>query len=346
MSIRYRPMRPKDVRACVEIIAAHPMVSRRYGKAIADLRTAWLRLLSSNGFCSAVVFEEVEEGVDRTRPRMLGVGVTVFVSDDFLREVKTPPFFWIGPELAKRVARGDHSPLLSQKQFQEANTQGGLNLVTWHACIRMEDIKRTEVWKELMAAFLVEHRGFLLKELVANGESPEHLEGLRNTGGFLLKSTDSCYGDFEGKNLHDIVLEPHVAGLTREIALRQLGSWIGSLFLYEPPQFGFSRSEQRLLLSALAGGTDEELSDDLGISLSTVKKTWRSTYDRVAACLPELIPSNSQSDGKTSKRGSDKKQHLISYLREHPQELRPVSRNLLRQSAAPGRRSRKDRSAS
>src|ERR1039457_5940397 len=75
-------------------------------------------------------------------------------------------------ELAKRVAQGDYSPLLSQKQLQEANPRGGLNLVVWHACIRMEDIKRAEVWTELMAAFLVEHRGFLLKELVAQGGEP------------------------------------------------------------------------------------------------------------------------------------------------------------------------------
>jgi len=49
-------MRPKDVRECVEIVAAHPVVAPRYSNGLADLRTAWLRVLSSNGFCSAVVF--------------------------------------------------------------------------------------------------------------------------------------------------------------------------------------------------------------------------------------------------------------------------------------------------
>ena len=94
------------------------------------------------------------------------------------------------------------------------------------------------------------------------------------------------------------------------------------------------------------GGTDEELSGELGISLSTVKKTWRSIYDRVAACLPELIPSNSQPNGDASKRGRDKKQHLIAYLREHPEELRPVSRSLLRPGGAPRPSYETDRSAS
>ncbi len=265
---------------------------------------------------------------------MIAVGITVFVTDNFVRELKTPPLFWMGPELVKRGARGDHSSLLSAKQIQEANSHSGLNLAVWHACIRNEEASRVEVWTELMTAFLDHHNGFLLKELVAQGESPQHLEGMRNTGGFLFKSGDRCYGSFDGKDLNELASEPHVVGLTHEMALKPLGSWIGTLFLYQPPQFGFSGSEQRLLLSALQGGTDEELSDDLGISLSTVKKTWRSVYNRVAACLPELIPNNSQSNVETSKRGRDKKQHLISYLREHPQELRPVYRKLLQQRAA------------
>jgi hypothetical protein len=333
MSIRNRPMRPKDVRECVEIVAAHPFVGPRYGNAIEDLRSAWLRLLSRNGFCSARVFEEELNG---NPPRILGVGVTVFVSDHFLNELKTPPGFWMSPEIARRLARDDDSPLLSPKEIQDANSQGGLNLAVWHACIRVEDNQRTEVWTELMTAFLDHHRGFLLKELLVQGESPEHLMGLHNSGGYLFSREEGCYGDLDGKDLRELAMEAHIMGLSREMALQRLGSWVGSLFHYEPPKFGFNVSEQRLLISALAGGTDEELSDELGISLSAVKKTWRSIYDRVALCLPELIPSNSQPDGEASKRGRDKKQRLISYLREHPQELRPVSRKLLQQRPARG----------
>ena len=76
---------------------------------------------------------------------MLGIGVSVFISDDFLRAVKTPPFFWIGPELAKRVARGDDSALVSEQQVRESNSRGGLNLLIWHGAVRAEDAKRAEI---------------------------------------------------------------------------------------------------------------------------------------------------------------------------------------------------------
>jgi hypothetical protein len=75
------------------------------------------------------------------------------------------------------------------------------------------------------------------------------------------------------------------------------------------------------------------------ISLATVKKTWRSIYDRVAAFSPELIPGNLADDGANT-RGKAKKQRLIAYIREHPEELRPVSRTALRKGATQPRHSR------
>jgi hypothetical protein len=203
----------------------------------------------------------------------------------------------------------------------------------WQACIRPEDIQRLEVMQKLMVAFLKDHRGFLLKEMVAQGESVAQLQGMRNSGMFLLKCTDGRYGDFGGENLDDLMRRPHVVGLTRELALAHPGSWIGFLFRHQPPQCGCKRSEQRLLLAALEGGTDDELSRTLRISPDTVRKTWRLIYERVAACLPELVLSNSPTDIGMP-RGKDKKQRLLTYLREHPEELRPASRKLLRERAA------------
>ena len=50
MTVHCRPMLPKDVRPCVEILAVHPVVAPRYGDSIDQLRPAWLSLLGCEAF--------------------------------------------------------------------------------------------------------------------------------------------------------------------------------------------------------------------------------------------------------------------------------------------------------
>lgn len=328
MDIRYRPMRPKDVAECTEIIAAHPIIGPRYGSAIANLRPAWLRLLECEAKCAAV-FEEM----DRSRARICFVGVSVFVSDDFVRELKRAPLFWFGPELARRILRGD-SPLLSDRQVREANSCGGLNLLVWEGCIHPDYEKNGEIYRKSISAFIEEHRGFLWKELIAQQiESLERLHWTVDTGGLIWNPESGRYVKSLEKDPRKILREPHILGVTSEIDRSRPGSWVGTLFDYHAPQIGFSRGEQKLLLSALSGRTDEEVSGDLGASLSTVKNRWRAIYNRAMSCLPELFLDQSQTDGRMSERGKEKKRHLLAYLRDHPEELRPLSRKHWKRTA-------------
>jgi hypothetical protein len=317
-------MEPEDVPDCVKIVAAHPALGPRYGANITDLGTAWLRLLNSDTFCCAHVFEEM----DGSRKRMLGAGVSVFVHDDFLREVKTPPLFWIGPELAKRITRR-RAPLLSTKELRNANSSAGLNLFVWQCGVHPDDNKRPEVGHAIVTTFIEHHSGYRLKEFIQQAESADHLRVMCNGGGLLLNTAGGLYSSAPTVT-DDIVSAPHIVGLTRELALRQPACWVGSLFIYVTPQFAFTAGEQRLVILALkGGGTDEELATALSISLSAVKKKWRSIYSRAAIGLPELrsIPMVAPRPD----RGKDKKHRLLVFLREHPEELRPVSRKLLQQ---------------
>jgi len=325
MSIRYRPMEPKDAQACAAVVAHHPVVGPRYGKTIKYLAPAWLKLLGSDSFVTAV-FEKKQE----SRLTVLGAGVAVFVTDEFICELKSTPF-WIGPELAVRVLRGK-SPVLSDKQLRDANTSGGLNLVVWQRGVLPRDTDRAEIGNTIMAAFVDLHRGFLLKEQVVQAETAEHVGSCRSLGAFLWNATTRCYERFDGLAPEKLVRAPHVLGLSRG-SVGELGvSWGASIFLYHAPRFAFNRSEQRLLSSGLAGGTDQEIADKLGISLPTVRKRWRAIYERVELIAPELVPNSISGDGTSGERGKAKKQRLLAYVRDHPEELRPISRRLLRKA--------------
>lgn len=321
MSIRYRPMRSKDVAGAVALVASHPVAGPRYGDSIHQLASAWLRLLSQRAFWP-IVFEELRAD----RAQMLGAAASVFVNDDFLRELKTPPFFWIGSELTHRIARGK-SPLLSDREVAAANTFGGLNLVLWHMSIDPEEAKRDDVRMQVSGAFIECHRGYLLKEMIAlQATFPEEAQWIADSGSLLLNPEDGNYETFLTQETENIISVPHVFGLTRELAFMRM-SWTTSLFLYEPPKVTFSPSEQRLLVAALRGATDEELSDELAISLSAVKKAWCSVYDRAVAHLPDsILNHDGREETRNGDRGRQKKQRLLAYLREHPEELRPFSR--------------------
>jgi hypothetical protein len=321
-------MQPNDVRESVEIIAKHPVIGPRYGSAIADLPAAWLRLLSCKAG-NASVFQ-AEEGP--CAPICM-VGVSVIVNDDFVRELKTPPHFWSGPELTRRVLRGD-SPLVTQKQLRDGNSRGGLNLMVWEGCACHGFASDPELYRFAMEGFVQLHRGYLWKEVINTpNESVERLHWTMKTGGFLWDAAADRYVDSWNGNAEEIVSKPHVTGVSRKELLERPGlstaSWVGRLFDYHPPLLGFSRSEQRVLTSALTGATDEQLSTTLGVSIPAIKKTWASIYHRVADHLPELVRDVSQSDIGGAPRGREKRRELLAYLREHPEELRPVTRKLL-----------------
>src|SRR6185437_10143208 len=159
MALRARSMQPKDAHNCAGLIAHHPIIGPRYGSMIQHLAPSWLRLLGSDGMV-ARVFEEVDSGP----VRILAIGVAVFVTDGFVREVKTPPLCWIGPELARRVAVSD-SPVLSDREVREANSTDGLNLIVWEAEPPSPTDIRPEVLHLIASDFVRCLRGFQLKEM-------------------------------------------------------------------------------------------------------------------------------------------------------------------------------------
>jgi DNA-binding CsgD family transcriptional regulator len=112
-------------------------------------------------------------------------------------------------------------------------------------------------------------------------------------------------------------------GLTRGEALRRPGTNASLFFLYQEPIFGFTSAQQELLGLVLRGQSDADAAHALDISPSTVKKHWEAILERVARIQPDWLPPESTTD--EGKRGVEKRRHLLSYLRQHLEELRPIA---------------------
>jgi DNA-binding CsgD family transcriptional regulator len=328
MAIRYRLMQSRDIPECTAIIARHPVLGPRYGEAIGDLGSIWSSLLAADG-CVSAVFEECQG----EKSTLLGGGSSLFVKEEFVATLKAAPHFWIGPEVIRRIQAGN-SPVLSDKSVRDANASCGLVSAVWHTGVLPESLACAEVGNTVQSAFMEMHRGYKLKEVLAQGESLEHLRGARAIGLSLWKSRESKYGSIDRAQPRELLERPHVLGISRELALNLVGYWGALSFLYQAPRFGFSRGEQKLLSCGLLGGTDHEIAEELGVSIDAVRKTWRTIYGRVTAVAPDLLPSSTVFQGEHAERGKGKKQRLLAYIHAHPQELRPTSRSLLKTFSA------------
>jgi hypothetical protein len=255
--------------------------------------------------------------------------VGVFVRDEFIRELKSPPQFWFGPELAKRALRTD-SPVLSDREVREANSREGLNELVWETLPHPGFAERSEIYHLMGRAYIQIHRGFRLKEMITSqAESPQRLQWAIDAGGLCWDAKAGRYVKSIKKGKTEFARSPHVVGITRELELGRPGSWVGSLFDYQPPRFYFSAGEQGMLTCTISDATrtNPALAKTLGVSLPTVKKMWLSIYERVSENAPELIASNA-AIGAENKRGKEKRRRLLAYLQEHPEELLPVVRPL------------------
>jgi len=258
--------------------------------------------------------------------RIVSFCATVFATDGFCREVQStlPPY--LGIQVTRRHLSRE-LPVLDREQAARANAGDGLNVMLcfegWkHAALSREQI--LAVREKQSEAFHIAHSGYRMKEFVADPMGEEALQRLLDSGARLRRD----YAGYLQKNAlrrPESSRRPWLVGLTKEEAFVNPGSHLSSFFVHTPPRFHFNRSEQRLLRHALMGKTCEELAASLFISPWTVKKRWHAIYERVANVDRELLlPFGRQVDAAT--RGTEHRRHLLHYLRQHLEELRPFAR--------------------
>lgn len=313
-----RRMRATDIAQCVSLVAGNPVLAARYGPLLGGVGHTWTRLFDCEQ-PPPVLFEEVA----RDGSVLWGIGISAFVHDDFLRDLKAAPHFWIGPELTRRCMGGS-SPLLSDREIRRANSCDGLNLVVWEACTLPAYAARQDAYDTMIAAFVRYHRGFLLREMIAHqADSGIRLRQTLNTGGRLWRPRTSCWSDLAvGEHPDAIASAPHVVGVTRPSDPYDIGSWVNTLFQHTPPRLALSTAQQRLLLAAEDHLSDEQLTRELNLSLSAVKKTWQTIYSRIGERMPDLIEASSSE----ARRGREKRHRVLAYMTSHPEELRPRAR--------------------
>jgi DNA-binding CsgD family transcriptional regulator len=265
---------------------------------------------------------------DRAKPlasRIVSFSATVFATDEFCCEARSTLAPYLGVQVARRFL-SHKLPLLNRKQVARANARRGLNAIMCFGGCEADGLSSDQILavrEKQSEAFRLDLSGYRIKEFLADTIGEEAAQWMLDSGAHLRRDY-SRYFEKRDSPTPEASQRPWLVGLTKTEALANPGSYLSSFFVYAPPRFHFSHSEQLLLQHALVGETSDELANSLFISPWTVKKRWHAIYERVANVDRELLPPVANGLHVAS-RGAEHRRHLLYYLRQHLEELRPWS---------------------
>lgn len=278
----------------------------------------WRRCLGRGAF---IVIDEL--GPDgRHVPQ--GFGLSVFVRDAFTDSFFTRPRPHMAVEFYDALANGE-DVMLTEREVARANGANGINVLVLHFGSRYTDFSKPETvafHRLIGPSCVAAHGGHRLRTLLAEVYGPGSLEEATVRDPFRLLA------DFAQEKPHlykDVPVDerPYLVGLRADWTDGVGWFPYADLFMPPKPVIYFRGAERRLLEHALQNEPDGAIADALGVSVDTIKKTWRSVFEHVAAALPSLLPAGPETEAV---RGSEKRRHLLHYLRTHLEELRPYPR--------------------
>ena len=310
-----------SVRDLAECYALHKSLGLPYTKRSWRILPEMWRTLLSKG---AMQFCLVVNRGNSAGPRIVSFSAVLFVTDEFCSTARAKLRPYVGAELAGQYP-SRQLPVLNRKEVARANADDGLNVMMcfegWaHDSLLPEQLLAVRA-KQSEALHLV-LGGYRVKEFLANPIGANTVQWMLDAGARLRRDYSNYFRKHHLRKPESSQW-PCLLGLTKEEAVAHPGSNLSALFIYTPPRFHFTRSQRVLLRQALMGETCEQVATSLLVSPWTVKKRWRAIYDRVADIDPDLLPPEIAYGPHASSRGTERRRPLLTYLRQHFEELRP-----------------------
>jgi hypothetical protein len=325
VSLTVRPAQPADLPRCLEILHGRYAIT---GTDEQSVLAYWTYLIESRaGVCLVVTDLSPCEA-----PRILVFAAGIFVSDDVVRGALTtlPPHLGLQAARAWSSGRRMH---LSRREIAQENARDGLNsvIIGYGTAPNLSpDVDRQARARMATAGVLMSLVGYRIKCSLQEGFGTEFHEDFVTTGRKVVRSFPvaapvvPCRRDGP---------PTHLYGVSRDD--RPEGALWWMFFNPPEPRLGLSAGEKDTLELALESATDEEIAGRLHVSIWTVKKRWQKIYARVEQVIPGLLFPAQQMGGSTPGQPSERRRHLLAYLRQHLEEIRPRASTDERSDAEP-----------
>ena len=260
------------------------------------------------------------------QPVLAGFGLTGFLHESYAAKYLAAPFPYLELDLLDRAREsGGSGQFLDLDDVAQANAREGLTAVPLLWLQRSNDPISPETENLQLAnqqSFMRVHSGYRLKRIIK--ETTADRAKAYRAGGFREHYRIPVGTPLSLSNgtlrQERVVFEAKRSDFVGALP----GSFISHLFIYHPPRCGFTRFERQVLERAAGNLTDGEIAKELGISPGAVALRWRSIYTRFATQASAWFDAETNS-GSGASRGREKRRRVISFVRDHPEELRPYS---------------------
>jgi DNA-binding CsgD family transcriptional regulator len=325
MFLRYRPATLRDLGECQSCLRDSFAFDKTTRPALISL---WRDLMQSDQGRAAVI-EDISAA---SGSRILWFCFKVFASDEQAEYFKweAPPF--LGRNLMELHRQKLPLPLMTPDQLRKANAPNGSGVTmvvlnSGFAPSVLEDTEKMALISDKVIDFNCYFvAGYNLNEVLLELYDDFSFAWARGAG-YHPRSDYSPY--YERRDTHTELEKncprPQLWGVNREEGHQGIGTVAGIVFKYQTPQFYFRPADQEMLMWALASATDAELAEELCLSPNTIKRRWKTIYERVEMVNPTLFEHVFRTgESGSGERGSERRRHLLNYLKQHPEELRPL----------------------
>ena len=320
---RFRRMLPADVPAVARFHLQQRCLPAAVARALPDL----LRHLLREQRLFGSIVERLRIG--ERQWELAACGFSCYMGDALSRRYFAEPFPCLFAHVMTRAHDGAvDEVMLPREEVAERQRKPPprLDLLVLSWLLDNHDPASDDTWQLMFQGYAVMDRflsGVRLRSFVHEGKARDRV--LFEATGYARIVDFSHHPEAdhgacpEGENGNAFM---HGISTVEDHRRNRFNSPVARLFAFREPFLDLTINQKRVLDLALEGYRDSEIARFLGLAPNAVRMRWRGIYEKMQAALPGIF--DDCRDGGKGRRGREKRRIAIHYIREHPEEIRPI----------------------
>ncbi len=270
---------------------------------------AWKAILNDRDACIASLVERITPD----SREIVGFGLAVFVTSSFADTNLANPQPGLNARIIESIDAGK-SVIPAYRYLQMANAAATLDHVVMYSSEKLCSLNSNElglVRNQLARVYLESFVGYRLRRMLHEIVDEYEFEKMKGYRGLRIVKRLSGPATWTAERA---LCEATAESFSDDPASMAARPFIDRV----EPTLNFSPSQKRLLLAALRGAENAELSRYLCRTPAAIKRTWAGIFEKCMRHYPALFPLT-----EGSSRGQQKRHKVMAYIREHPEEMRP-----------------------